>query len=184
MLIFNNLKIDSSSKQLTIDVLIQNSIYTDNTIIKSVVIDTQNTYIPGGPSNNSIYFEDFSNNHTQNLHLNLTEEDLKVSVLDNVFFVYISTIDTSAETPTEEFSMEMVFSTSSIYNQAVIFSKELKDECNIPKKFIDYILNLKAFEFATLTSNYQKAAYHWKNLFRKYSTNNKPFNCSCYGHGN
>ena len=55
MLIFNELRITPDQKYLIIDVSVDNQKYYKNIQIDSIIIDTQDTYIDSGPSNNPIF---------------------------------------------------------------------------------------------------------------------------------
>ena len=118
MLIFNELRITPDQKYLIIDVSVDNQKYYENVQIDSIIIDTQDTYIDSGPSNNPIFTyslteensnitqvytdnyipvldEDTSycyveNEEKQNksIRLILNYQDLNVSLQDNMFFVY------------------------------------------------------------------------------------------------
>lgn len=55
MLTFKELRITPTGKNLIIDVSVDPENYYDDVFIDSIVIDTQNTYVPNGPSSNPIY---------------------------------------------------------------------------------------------------------------------------------
>lgn len=55
MIHFNELRITKDGKYLIIDASIDNQDFYDKVILDSVVIDTQDTYIPNGPSSKPIY---------------------------------------------------------------------------------------------------------------------------------
>ena len=59
MIKFNELRI-SSNRYLIIDVSVKNEDYYKDVYIKSVSVDTQDTYIDSGPSNNPIFIIDDS----------------------------------------------------------------------------------------------------------------------------
>ena len=118
MLIFNELRITPDQKYLIIDVSVDNQKYYKNIQIDSIIIDTQDTYIDSGPSNNPIFTynlteEDsnitqvYTDNYTpvldedtsycyveseekqnKSIRLILNYQDLNVSLQDNMFFVY------------------------------------------------------------------------------------------------
>ena len=124
MLIFNELRITPDQKYLIIDVSVDNQKYYENVQIDSIIIDTQDTYIDSGPSNNPIFTynltEENSNitqvyidNYTpvldedtsycyveseekqnKSIRLILNYQDLNVSLQDNMFFVYAIAIGT------------------------------------------------------------------------------------------
>ena len=55
MIVFNNIRISQDDKYITIDAEIENNKYYENMYIDSVIIDTQDTFSPNGPSNNPVY---------------------------------------------------------------------------------------------------------------------------------
>lgn len=55
MITFNQLSIAPSGKHLIIEATVDSSSYFDNVEIDSVVIDSQDTYIPNGPSSKPIF---------------------------------------------------------------------------------------------------------------------------------
>lgn len=55
MVQFNELRITPDGKNLIIDVSVQDMEYYDNVFIDSIIIDTEDTYIPSGPSTNPIF---------------------------------------------------------------------------------------------------------------------------------
>ena len=118
MLIFNELRITPDQKYLIIDVSVDNQKYYKNIQIDSIIIDTQDTYIDSGPSNNPIFTYNlteensnitqvYTDNYTpvldedtsycyveseekqnKSIRLILNYQDLNVSLQDNMFFVY------------------------------------------------------------------------------------------------
>ena len=118
MLIFNELRITPDQKYLIIDVSVDNQKYYENIQIDSIIIDTQDTYIDSGPSNNPIFTYNlteensnitqvYTDNYTpvldedtsycyveseekqnKSIRLILNYQDLNVSLQDNMFFVY------------------------------------------------------------------------------------------------
>lgn len=55
MLHFNELRITQDNKYLIIDVSIDSLNYYSDIILDSIVIDTQDTFVPNGPSNKPLY---------------------------------------------------------------------------------------------------------------------------------
>ena len=119
MIVFNNIRILQDDKYITIDAEIENNKYYKNMYIDSVIIDTQDTFSPNGPSNNPIYtykaqplnsdiytendlankvtdednipVQDENNTYySRKVHLELTKVDLNLATLEkNMFFIYI-----------------------------------------------------------------------------------------------
>ena len=55
MLHFNELRITPDNRHLIIDVSVDKQDYFQDVILESIVIDTQDTYVPNGPSSNPVY---------------------------------------------------------------------------------------------------------------------------------
>lgn len=55
MISFNELRITQDNRFLIIDVSIDKQDYYENVLLDSIIIDTQDTYVPNGPSDNPIY---------------------------------------------------------------------------------------------------------------------------------
>lgn len=199
MIIFNNLKISQDNKCLYIDVQIDNSIYFKDMYIDSIFIDTDETYVSNGPSNNaikvytasSVYPEIFTEDDLDNNVLD--EEDQAIiyddeedysyarqvslsldktilgSLENRIFFVYvIAGGNPSPNTPcgmdvTQV--MKAVINTYPIYQNSMNYIKELDSLCKVPQNFIDYILNVEAFDLSIQTGNYNKAIQLWKDYF-------------------
>ena len=64
MVNFNELRVSPDRKNLIIDVSIKDLSYYENVYIDSIIIDTQDTYIPSGPSNSPIFTYEVVSNVT------------------------------------------------------------------------------------------------------------------------
>lgn len=62
MIIFDQLSIAPSGQHLIIEARVDNSSYFDKVEIDSVVIDSQDTYVPNGPSSNPIFIQQIPQN--------------------------------------------------------------------------------------------------------------------------
>ena len=121
MVDFNELRISPDRKNLIIDVSIKDLSYYENVYIDSIIIDTQDTYIPSGPSNSPIFtyevvsnvtpvyslpdcgcnqVQDYidkencfetSNNEEKRVRLELDNTALDNHLKGNLFFVYVVT---------------------------------------------------------------------------------------------
>jgi hypothetical protein len=68
MVQFNELRITPDGKYLIIDASIKNEEYYNNVIIDSIIIDSQDTFIPSGPSNNPLYTYKVSKQYNNNVY--------------------------------------------------------------------------------------------------------------------
>ena len=126
MVDFNELRVSPDRKNLIIDVSIKDLSYYENVYIDSIIIDTQDTYIPSGPSNSPIFtyevvsnvtpvyslpdcgcnqIQDYidkencfetSNNEEKRVRLELNNTVLNNHLKGNLFFVYVITKGTPA----------------------------------------------------------------------------------------
>lgn len=204
MIVLEQCRIDYEGKNLLIEAEVDNLSYYDNVYIESVVIDTDKTYSPNGPSNNPVYVKDFEYNESpyaeDNEHMSsygvhkpgvkkislcLSARDLDGANLnDNIFFVYVSAVGVpSPDTPCcmdNRYVMGIAVNLRPIYNIAIQYIKELDNKCVIPKGFIDTILRIKAFDLSLRTGNYPMAFKQWDRLFKnKISVPSKK--CGCNG---
>lgn len=112
------------------------------------------------------------NDNVKYLRLALSDKDLNVANLsNNIFFVYVNVKNTPSEdsdiTATSENVIGVVFDKSTLYDISMRFLKELSCTCNIPKGFIDFILQMKALDISVETGHYIEAIHYW-NKFSKY----------------
>ena len=126
MVDFNELRVSPDRKNLIIDVSIKDLSYYENVYIDSIIIDTQDTYIPSGPSNSPIFtyevvsnvtpvyslpdcgcnqVQDYidkencfetSNNEEKRVRLELDNIALNNHLKGNLFFIYVITKGTPA----------------------------------------------------------------------------------------
>ena len=201
MVIFNECRIDDEGKRLIIEASVENLSYYKNVYIDSIVIDTEKTYSPNGPSDNSVFskafkkddleIEEYDNGKTQKtgvkkVRLCLNSKDLKVDSLDNnIFFVYILTTgipDPGTPCGMDNcFAMGIAVNLRPVYNMAMKYIKELDSTCTIPKGFIDMILRLKAFDLSLRTGNYSIAFKQWDKLFKNKISVSPNTGCGCNG---
>lgn len=108
----------------------------------------------------------------------------------NMFFVYIECEGTPApDTPCrldEMTTLGVTFDYGVIFNQAMGYTRELSDDCQMPKGFIDFILNYDALKLAIETDHWIPAIGFWKgltqSLYFEHGGNGgvtKP--CGCHG---
>lgn len=189
MVFINELRITPDGKKMIIDAAIENLVYYKDVEIAAIIIDSQDTYISSGPSNQSIFhhsYEADTNEKVKHIKLCLTSKDIGVSLDNNMFFVYIvtkgaPTMDTPCGMDNIN-TMGIVYNVRPMYNLGMSYIKELADNCSIPKNFIDYILRFKAFELSLRTGNYTLAIEYWKRFFKnKTSSISKPKGCGCHG---
>lgn len=117
MIIFDQLSISPDNKQLIIDVRVDSMQYFDNVEIDSIVIDSQDTFTPNGPSSKPIYIKilndtDYNKIYSvpdckcnpiitedsecftekklvKHLRLSIDQSELGVSLSNTMLFVYV-----------------------------------------------------------------------------------------------
>lgn len=115
------------------------------------------------------------------------DKTLIPNISKNLFFVYVMTSPDSipaADTPCGEDNVYTMGVTSylyPIYKKALNYVKDLEQSCLIPKNFINYILQYKAFKLAIKIGQYTEAIKYWKKFFMNIKESVIPSNCGCHG---
>ena len=119
--------------------------------------------------------------------IEINKNDSTLIFKDNLLFVYVKTNGTPAlDTPCgmdNITTLGVVSNLYPLYQRAFSYIKGLGDTCSIPKNFINYILQYKAFELAIKTGHYTKAIKYWKKFFMGIKDSVITPNCGCYGQG-
>lgn len=106
----------------------------------------------------------------------------------HMFFVYIETEGTPTSdvpcTLDEPVTLGVTFDYGTMFNQAMNYTKELINDCQVPQDFINYMLTYDALKLAIETDHYVPAIQFWKNLtqgsyFGNSGYSTKP--CGCHG---
>ena len=112
---------------------------------------------------------------------------IKNAFENNLLFVYIKTVGTPASnTPCgmdNITTLGIVSNLYPLYQHTFNYIKELSNTCSIPKNFINYILQYKAFKLAVKTGHYTEAIRYWKKFFMGIKDSVITSNCGCYGQG-
>lgn len=170
MIQFNELRVTSEEDTLVIDISVKDLDYYTNIYLDSINIDTQDTYTKGGPSSKVVYSKTISGN-TKSIRLELSNTDLGNQIKDTLFFIYVKTkgtlsSDTSADSNNFT-TLGVVWDTYHMYYCSMVYIKQIDCHCNIPKNFIDYILQIKAFTLAIQLEQYISAIEYWNKFFKK-----------------
>lgn len=130
----------------------------------------------------------YGGEQSRHIRLTLNYKDLNVSLCGNMFFVYVIASGTPApDTPCgfdKNKIMGTVVNLYPFYQQTMCFIKELENDCQIPKGFINMILRLKAIELCIRTGNYPQAIKYWNKFFLGQDCHVLTYNCGCNGRGN
>jgi hypothetical protein len=208
MIHYNNLYITEDSKCLIIDVAIDEESYYENIYLDKIAIDTQDTYVPNGPSDKAkiftirkesldkvyadgkeIYVDDHyiyvqDTDKLKHIKLYLTTQDLEVNLSKDMLFVY--TIATGTPAPNTPCNcdvnkiLSIVYNDYEVYKSIIPLVKEISNECNNSVAFINKELQLKAIEYAIKSGNYLLAIKYWRKYFMN-NINIVSKKCNCNG---
>lgn len=130
----------------------------------------------------------YGGEQSKHIRLILNHTDLNVSLSNNMFFVYaIATGTPAPDTPCgfdNSQIMGTVVNLYSFYQQTMCYIRELENDCQIPKEFINMILRLKALELSIRTGNYPQAIKYWNKFFLNQNNKVPIYNCGCNGRSN
>lgn len=185
MITFKELKITPDGHKLIIDVFVKDLPYYTDVFIDSIIIDTQATFLESGPSSKAIYNYKVEGDKKA-LRLELDKLDLSTSLNDNLFFIYVKTKGIPADyTPCgmdKRTSLRALFNFYPAFQHAFGYIKELSNSCcDIPKTFINFILQYKAFELSIRVGHYTEAINYWKKFFSSIKGSTINSNCGCHG---
>lgn len=185
MIKWNELRVTQDGKKLIIDGSIEDLEYYKDVYIDRVLIDTQDTYVPNGPSSNTIFTYAVESNKEKSIRLELDNKALGSNISNTLFFIYIVVNGTpSIDTPCgmdNQITLGIAADLYPFYRNIINYMKEVGDSCNIPTNFINKILQFKALELSIKTGHYTEAIKYWNKFFKdpKYVTINTE--CRCYG---
>lgn len=196
MVRFNELTVTPDGQRLIIDV----SIVRDDTLpdltISQIIVDTQDTYIEGGPSNNPVYsytpVTTELNPLTRTARLVLTTADIPLAFNKTIFFVYVL-LDGYPDDYNDCCDVNNgVYMATTVnlyvfYRETVKYMKEIEKTCEMPKSLLDLLLQMKAFELSIKTGHYPQAITFWNKFLKRKNIPSvvTKHTCACnYGTGN
>lgn len=184
MIKFTELRVHKGHLLITAEVREMGDYY-DNIYISQIKIDSQDTFISSGPSSNLIYeSEVFSNKKKVTLDLDATDFTSEIDMNKTMFFVYAVADGTPApDTPCgldETPSLGVTFSLCPIFNETMGYVKQVENTCEIPKAFINMILQLKAIQYSINSGHFTQAIKYYKKFYKNLSEGStRP--CGCHG---
>lgn len=179
MIQINDCRVSSDGKHLILNTRVSPLPYYKQVTLAKVLVDTQKTYDPTGPSNKPLIEQDYTGEKQ------ISEVFDIDSIGDNLFFVYVIATGTLADnTPCGMKDSMVVYP---VYNKALLYEKgicQLKtlNACTPSASFINYLLLEQAFRLALKTGQFNKAIEYWNLLLGKETTAStiaKP--CGCHG---
>lgn len=175
MIQFNDLRISQDGKYLIIDAQVKELDYYTNVYIDSIQFDVNTT--SGTPSSKAVAVYTSESENKKQVSISYDIDTLQ----DSLFFVYVTTKGTpSSDTPC---GMKDTMVIGVTYYQLPIYSLVMKQlnfcGCNPPDDFINFYLQLNAFEYALKVANYTRASELWEKFFK--DTPVITTNCGCNG---
>ena len=158
--------------------------YYDNVYIDKIIVDTQDTFTTSGPSANPIYSVTVNGN-LKEFSISLSSTELGgIDINHTMFFVYGVAKGTPApETPCgydDVNSVGVTFSMCPIYNKTMGYIKEVENSCEIPKDFINMIIQLKAIQYSVDSGHFTQAVKYYNKFYKNLSVNTS-HTCGCHG---
>lgn len=124
-------------------------------------------------------------NHPKSTRLEIDLNELLVASPNNLYFVYVQTIgNPSADTPCgldNQTTLGITTYYYPLYQKAISYVKQLNDTCNIPKDFINFILQYKAFQLSIKAGHYIESIKYWNKLYSSINNINITSKCNCHG---
>lgn len=177
MIRFNELRVTSDRKHLVIDVQIEELDYYQDVFLDTIIIDTQKTFIPTGPSSKPLMTIDCGRVKHYRDYIDID------TIADNLFFVYAISVGEPLETTpcglTEQSILGVTYDKYPMYLQGMSLLNQLNG-CDPAGDLIDYILTHKAFDISLQTGNYLKAIEYWNEFFNE-KEKNISYKCGCHG---
>lgn len=124
--------------------------------------------------------------NTKEIHLVIDKNEINADLSKDMLYVYFHVTGTpSSDTPCrldETYTLGVTFNEVAIYNRMMGYTKEIMNTCEVPKGFIDMILQLEAIKTSIETENYASANKFYNRLMNtKSSKGTSNINCGCYG---
>lgn len=180
MLQFNELRLTADNKCLIIDAQVEDISYFDNVKIDSILIDTQDTWSPNGPSDKATTVYSQNGGTALDILEDSTGRHVRVEVksplitpaANNMYFVYVvadvSNAPEASLAPCEcnkEIIIGTVVNLYTLYTILMGGIKELGNTCEIPSTFINAFLRQQAIDACIKAGNYPLAIKYWKAFF-------------------
>ena len=162
MIKFTELRVHKGHLIITAEVR-QTKDYYDNVYIQQIKIDTQDTFSSSGPSDHLVYESEIFQDNPRFISLDLgpTDFNRNIDMDKTMFFVYaVAGGYPSPNTPCgfdDTISVGVTFSLCPLYNETMWYVKEVENSCEIPKNFVNLILQFKAIEYSINSGHFTQA---------------------------
>lgn len=204
MVIFDQLRISSSGKEMYLDFHINTASYFDNVYLRDITImaaDQVSETAPEGiitdgddkpVEDTYVYHQTFEDNlKTASLMLTPNTEGMIYqgsSFSGPLFFVYIRVNGCPDEcTPCaldKETTLGVTFDENLLYQKVMDYTKELAESCGVHQDFTDFILQWNAFKASVETEHYIPAKNFYNMMFTDAPTGKTSWHtnkCRCHG---
>ena len=188
MVIFKKLELNTEGTEIELMANVRTESYFTNVFIKSIKVDTQDTYVEGGaPSQNAITVANYGDDSdVKSVDLHLTSLDLNnLDLLKNFFIFYIQA--TGAPSPDvpcgldSEYAIGVIYNKPSIYTQGLNLLKNLGNNCEVSPDILNFIAQTKGLDYALETGNLPEAIEYWNSFFSEIKTPSIINRCCCHG---
>lgn len=180
MVHIDTLSIDN--KTLVLSASIDDSPYYENVFLDKVIIDTQDTFKPSGPSDRAVYSSTIDGNKKK-IALVIPFTDILASEEKDLLIVYVKSkgnptmdVPCGSDNP---IAAKAIMDFRNIYCRLITFLKS-PDKCGPNRAFINEYFKYKLISLAMLTSNLDTLVRYFKKFYTNRSLPYTP-NCHCNG---
>lgn len=182
MIQINDISIDLKAENLVIDAEIP---LGDEGFINHIYIDTQNSYLSTGPSEDLVYEQDITiedakdecnsvdeNENVRKIRIKIPQESICASLKSNLFIVYL-------EDNEEKITVGITMWMRPLYNHFLAWIREIGHNCEIPRNFIYLYLQYQAFIVSVRTCNIMEALKIYNKYFHRIQFPGNSSGCNC-----
>lgn len=189
MIQFNDIKINTQADTLSIDVEIIPDEAFSKCYLKKIYIDTQDSYLTSGPSEDVVYTKEIDkgdidynipgsyveiddDKKVRKLKIDIPQIEIKANLASNFFIVYVEADGIISDTnvnfcETDYMGVGCVFHMRKVYQGFISWIREIANSCEIPKNFIYSYLQYQALLTSVRTGNMMEAI----KIYNKYIKN-------------
>lgn len=188
MIQINNITINKEGNKLRINAEIKGDSAFFNRYIKKIYLDTQDSFLTSGPSEDLVYEHDITTydaadeqnaivtintvDRVRKLDIEIPQEEIDAALPHNMFIVYLEAGGENTDQPPAdcceniEIVVGAVIWMKPLYGDFLAFSRELNNSCEIPKNFLYIFLQYQAFLVAVRTNNMLEAIRIYNEFLR------------------
>ncbi len=193
MVLFDLLHISDDGKRMYLNFHINKAEYFKDLTLKSLTVIPADKVLetsPTVPSEDYVYRKLYEDGKTEDAMVlqptDFNETFAKNDFSSDLFFVYVEVKGTPDScTPCrldEAITLGVTFDENLLYQEAMQYTKQLQQDCQVPVGFADFILRWNAFKASVETEHYIQAVKFWNMLFSSAdSTTSITQTCGCHG---